>query len=80
MFHSESESHDQIQSPFALPPRNQELLRFILLGDYAAVRDMIQTLAVKQVADPQRWTPLTPTGREGEYITVHTKRTAPKES
>lgn len=47
-----------------------------LLGDYGAIRRMIGRLAANGVADADLWTPLQPTGREGEYIAVHTKRVA----
>ena len=49
-----------------------------LLGDYGAIRSMIGRLATSGITDATRWTPLQPTGREGEYITVHTKRMAPE--
>ena len=89
MFHpSESGSTHQLaseyqpattsHSPVMLPPHNQEVLRMFLLGDYGAIRSMIGRLATSGIADATRWTPLQPTGREGEYITVHTKRMAPE--
>lgn len=65
-------------SPVALPAHNQEVLCLFLLGDHAAVRNMISRLAISGIADATRWTPLQPTGREDEYIAVHTKRIAPE--
>ncbi len=62
---------------FKLPVRQQEVVRLIALGDYAAVRDTIHQLGAKGCADPDRWTKLMPTGREGEYISIHTRRYAP---
>jgi hypothetical protein len=84
MFHqSESGSTHQPASepgrpPIALPPHNQEVLRMFLLGAYGAIRGMIARLATNGIADANRWTPLQPTGRDGEYISVHTKRMAPE--
>ena len=66
------------RSPITLPVHNQEVLRMFLLGDYGAVRSMINRLATSGIADATHWTPLQPTGRNGEYITVHTKRMAPE--
>ncbi len=62
---------------FKLPTRQQEVLRLIALGDYSAVRDTIHQLGAIGYADPDRWTKLIPTGREGEYISIHTRRYAP---
>lgn len=77
MFYPESESNAQIQPSFSLPAQDQEVLRVILLGDSAAIRDMIHTLAVNRITDPYLWSPLTPTGRDREYIAIQTKRNAP---
>ena len=74
----ESQPVTASRSPLSLPAHNQEILRMFLLGDYGAVRSMIGRLAMSGIADATRWTPLQPTGREGEYITVHTKRMAPE--
>lgn len=65
---------------FSLPPREQQILRILLLGDCPAIHAMIGRLAISGIADATRWTPLQPTGREGEYITVHTKRMAAERS
>jgi hypothetical protein len=62
---------------FKLPTRQQEVVRLIALGDYSAVRDTIHQLGAIGYADPDRWTKLIPTGREGEYISIHTRRYAP---
>ncbi|MGF1524744.1 MAG: hypothetical protein ACFBSF_20655 [Leptolyngbyaceae cyanobacterium] len=64
--------------PIALPAHHQDVLRMFLLGDYGAIRTMVNRLATNGIADATRWTPLQPTGREDEYITVHTKRMAPE--
>ncbi|WOD37775.1 hypothetical protein [Nodosilinea sp. E11] len=62
---------------FQLPVRNQELVRLIAIGDYGAVRDTIHHLGAIGYADPDRWSKLIPTGREGEYLAIHTRRYAP---
>jgi hypothetical protein len=62
---------------FKLPVRQQELVRLIALGDYSAVRDTINQLGALGYTDPNKWTKLMPTGREGEYISIHTRRYAP---
>ncbi len=60
-----------------LPVRNQELVRLIAIGDYGTVRDTIHQLRAIGYADPDRWSKLIPTGREGEYLSIHTRRYAP---
>ncbi|WP_035987260.1 hypothetical protein [Leptolyngbya sp. KIOST-1] len=62
---------------FQLPVRNQELVRLIAIGDHGAVRDTIHQLGALGYADPDRWSKLTPTGREDEYLAIHTRRYAP---
>jgi hypothetical protein len=61
-----------------LPVRNQGLVRLIAIGDYGAVRDTIPYLGAIGYADPDRWSKLIPTGREGEYLSIHTRRYAPE--
>lgn len=65
------------QRPFQLPPHNQEVVRVILLGDYGGIINTIHQFAAKGLADPNQWCPLVPTGRPGEYLTIHTRRSAP---
>jgi hypothetical protein len=62
---------------FTLPVRNQELVRLIAIGDYGAVRGTIHQLGAIGYADPDRWSKLIPTGRDGEYLAIHTRRYAP---
>lgn len=38
------------------------------------LRNMIGRLAANGIADAKHWSEPQPTGRTGEYITVHTKR------
>lgn len=61
---------------FQLPVRNQDLVRLIAIGDHGAVRDTIHQLGAIGYADPDRWSKLMPTGREGEYLAIHTRRYA----
>jgi hypothetical protein len=63
---------------FKLPVRNQEMVRLIAIGDYGAVRDTIHQLGSLGYADPDRWSKLMPTGREGEYLSIHTRRYGPQ--
>jgi hypothetical protein len=62
---------------FKLPVRSQELVRLIAIGDYGAVCDTIHQLGAIGYADPDRWSKLIPTGRDGEYLAIHTRRYAP---
>lgn len=55
---------------------NQEILRHILLGDYGAIVRAIQVLGACGYAEPKHWSPLTPTNRSGEYLSILTKREA----
>ena len=60
-----------------LPTRQQEQVRLIALGDYSAVRDTIHQIGTLGYADPGKGTKLTPTGREGKWISIHPRRYAP---
>jgi len=71
---------------FNLPSFNQEAVRHILLGDYGAIIDAINRMALLGYcvgeASPEglrlAWSDPLPTGRNGEYISVMTrKRTTP---
>lgn len=73
---SESQPTTAPRSPITLPVHNQDVLRMFLLGDSGSIRNMISRLATHGIADATSWTPLQHTGRDGEYITVHTKRKA----
>lgn len=79
MFHaSESGSTHQparqTQRAIQLPPADQSVLRIFMLGDMETLRSMVGRLAANGIADAKHWTAPQPTGRTGEYITVHTKR------
>ncbi|HEY9888237.1 MAG TPA: hypothetical protein V6D02_07530 [Candidatus Obscuribacterales bacterium] len=59
---------------FNLPSLNQEAVRHILLGDYGALIDTINRLALLGYCDRIAWSEPLPTGRNGEYISVMTRR------
>ncbi|HEY9888183.1 MAG TPA: hypothetical protein V6D02_07260 [Candidatus Obscuribacterales bacterium] len=65
-------------SSFSLPSFNQEAVRHILLGDYSALIDAINRMAVLGYCERLAWSEPLPTGRGGEFISVMTrKRTLP---
>ena len=59
---------------FNLPSFNQEAVRHLLIGDYGAIIDTINRLAVLGYCDRIAWSEPIPTGRNGEYISVMTRR------
>ena len=63
---------------FNLPSFNQESVRHILLGDYSALVDAITRMDALGYCERIAWSQPLPTGRNGEYISVMTrKRTMP---
>ncbi|MGD1861175.1 MAG: hypothetical protein ACFB0E_14525 [Leptolyngbyaceae cyanobacterium] len=68
----------QTAPQFNLPTFNQEAVRHILLGDYGAIIDSINRMAVLGYCERLAWSEPLPTGRHGEYISVMPrKRTIP---
>ena len=68
----------QAAPQFNLPTFNQESVRHILLGDYSALVDAIHRMAILGYCERIAWSQPLPTGRNGEYISVMTrKRTLP---
>ena len=68
----------QAAPQFNLPTFNQESVRHILLGDYSALLDAINRMATLGYCERIAWSQPLPTGRNGEYISVMTrKRTLP---
>jgi hypothetical protein len=59
---------------FNLPSFNQEAVRHLLIGDYGAIVDTINRLAVLGYCDRIAWSEPLPTGRNGEYISVMTRK------
>ena len=67
-----------VPARFNLPPYNQESVRHLLIGDYGAIADTITRLERLGYCDRLAWSEPLPTGRNGEYISVMTrKRTLP---
>ena len=63
---------------FNLPSFNQETVRHILLGDYSALIEAMNRMAVLGYCERLAWSEPLPTGRNGEFISVMTrKRTIP---
>jgi len=63
---------------FNLPSFNQEAVRHLLIGDYGAIIDTINRLERLGYCERIAWSEPLPTGRNGEYISVMTrKRTLP---
>ena len=68
----------QTAPQFNLPSFNQETVRHILLGDYSALIEAINRMAVLGYCERIAWSEPLPTGRNGEFISVMTrKRTIP---
>jgi hypothetical protein len=59
---------------FNLPSYNQESVRHLLIGDYGAILDTINRLALLGYCERIAWSEPLPTGRGGEYISVMTRR------
>jgi len=59
---------------FNLPSFTQDSVRHILLGDYGAIIDTINCLALLGYCERIAWSEPLPTGRNGEYISVMTRR------
>ncbi|TVQ12176.1 MAG: hypothetical protein EA368_04320 [Leptolyngbya sp. DLM2.Bin27] len=60
--------------PFTLPIYRQEILRHILLGDYAAMTEAIHQMAALGYCDKIAWSNPIATGRSGEYLSIMTRR------
>ncbi|MDB9527453.1 hypothetical protein PN498_15750 [Oscillatoria sp. CS-180] len=74
MFQSNAGEEAPVSSAFNLPSFNQETVRHILLGDYAALIAVMMRLAALGYCDRTAWSDPLPTGRSGEYISVMTRR------
>jgi hypothetical protein len=59
---------------FNLPRFNSEAVRHILLGDYGALIEAINRMAVLGYCERIAWSEPLPTGRNGEFISVMTRR------
>jgi len=63
-----------VPANFNLPSFNQESVRHLLIGDYGAIADTITRLERLGYCDRLAWSEPLPTGRNGEYISVMTRR------
>jgi hypothetical protein len=59
---------------FNLPTYTPESVRHLLIGDYGAIIDTINRLALLGYCERIAWSEPLPTGRSGEYISVMTRR------
>ena len=59
---------------FNLPSFTQDSVRHILIGDYGAIAGTIHRLEVLGYCDRLAWSEPLPTGRNGEYISVMTRK------
>jgi hypothetical protein len=78
MFES-SAGDTPISTNFRLPTYHPDRLCHILLGDYAAVIEAINRMEVLRYCERIAWVEPIPTGRNGEYISVMTRRITPTE-
>jgi hypothetical protein len=68
-----------VSTQFKLPTYHPDRLCHILLGNYAAVIEAIHRMEVLRYCERIAWVEPIPTGRNGEYISVMTRRITPKE-
>jgi hypothetical protein len=68
-----------VSTQFKLPTYHPDRLCHILLGDYAAVIEAINRMEVLRYCERIAWVEPIPTGRNGEYISVMTRRITPTE-
>jgi hypothetical protein len=68
-----------VSTQFKLPTYYPDRLCHILLGDYAAVIEAINRMEVLRYCERIAWVEPIPTGRNGEYISVMTRRITPTE-
>lgn len=78
MFNS-STGEPNLPTSFRLPTYQPDKLCHILLGDYAALVEAINRMDVLRYCDRVGWIAPIPTGRNGEYISVMTRRIASPE-
>ena len=74
MFQPASSGAAQSAPQFNLPTFNQEVVRHILLGEYSAVIEAINRMAVLGYCERIAWSDPIPTGRNGEFISVMTRK------
>jgi hypothetical protein len=69
-----------VSTQFKPPTYKPDRLCHVLLGDYAAVVEAINCMEVLRYCDRVAWIEPIPTGRNGEYISVMSRRVTPAES
>jgi hypothetical protein len=69
----------KVSTQFKLPTYQPDRLCHILLGDYAAVVEAINRMELLRYCERIAWVEPIPTGRNGEYISVMTRRITPME-
>ena len=52
------------------PTSNRESVKFLLIGSPGGVNNMIQTLYRLKFAEVTEWTPLQPTAKPGEVVSI----------
>jgi hypothetical protein len=62
---------------FTLPAYQPDRLTHILIGDHAAIIEAINRMEVLRYCARVAWIEPVPTGRNGEYISVMTRRLTP---
>ncbi|HEY9879784.1 MAG TPA: hypothetical protein V6D29_15100 [Leptolyngbyaceae cyanobacterium] len=70
----ESAGESNSSPNFQLPSYQPEKLCHILLGDYAAVVEAINRMALLGYCERIAWLDPIPTGRGGEYISLMSRR------
>lgn len=64
---------------FRLPTYQPDKIVHILLGDYRDLIDTINRMEVLGYADRLAWFDPIPTGRNGEHITIMSRRASPRD-
>jgi len=68
-----------VSTQFKLPTYHPDRLCHILLGDYSAVIEAINRMELLRYCERIAWVEPIPTGRNGEYISVMSRRITPAE-
>jgi hypothetical protein len=76
MFEAPSSGEDNLSTTFTLPTYRRDRITHILIGDYAAIVEAIHRMEILKYCERIAWTDPIPTGRDGEYISVMSRRKA----
>ena len=74
-----STGESNLPTSFRLPTYQPDKLCHILLGDHDALVEAINRMSVLRYCERIAWIDPIPTGRNGEYISVMTRRITPTE-